>query len=68
MQRLIEYKNTRKHSSNLQELETDRARYLRGHLLILTGLASEEQMALFDLNVNIYDMLGAFQKLMRRKN
>jgi len=24
-------------------------------------------MALFDININIYDMLGAFQKLMRRK-
>ncbi|PJO44350.1 segregation/condensation protein A, partial [Lysinibacillus xylanilyticus] len=33
----------------------------------LSELASDEQMALFDLNVNIYDMLGAFQKLMRRK-
>lgn len=27
----------------------------------------DEQLALFDSNVNVYDMLAAFQKLLRRK-
>ncbi|MEQ6354962.1 segregation/condensation protein A [Lysinibacillus sp. M3] len=65
--RLIEYKKYKEAASSLQELETDRAQVFTRPPADLSGLASDEQMALFDLNVNIYDMLGAFQKLMRRK-
>lgn len=67
VQRLIEYKKYKEAASSLQELETDRAQVFSRPPADLSELASDEQMALFDLNVNIYDMLGAFQKLMRRK-
>ncbi len=67
VQRLIEYKKYKEAASNLQELETDRAQVFTRPPSDLSELAPDEQMALFDMNVNIYDMLGAFQKLMRRK-
>ncbi|GLC87207.1 segregation/condensation protein A [Lysinibacillus piscis] len=67
VQRLVEYKKYKEAAESLQELETNRAQVFTKPPTDLSGLTPDEQLALFDLNVNIYDMLGAFQKLMRRK-
>ena len=65
--RLIEYKKYKDAAVNLQELEHERAQVYTRPPTDLSHLMPNEQLALFDTNVNVYDMLSAFQKLMRRK-
>ncbi|MEG0259339.1 MAG: segregation/condensation protein A [Lysinibacillus sp.] len=67
VQRLIEYKKYKEAASNLQEFEEERSQVFTRPPTDLSALAPDEQLALFDLNVNLYDMLGAFQKMLRRK-
>lgn len=65
--RLIEYKKFKDAAQNLQQLEEERARSFTRPPTDLSHLMPTEQLQLFDTNINVYDMLGAFQKMMRRK-
>lgn len=65
--RLIEYKKYKEAAQNLQQLETERAQVYTKPPMDLSPYMPDEQLALFDTSVNVYDMLSAFQKLMRRK-
>lgn len=65
--RLIEYKKYKEAAVQLQELESERGQVFTKAPTDLSEYMSDEQMTLFDTNVNVYDMLSAFQKLMRRK-
>ena len=67
VQRLIEYKKYKEAALELQDLETDRAQVFTRPPSDLSEYAPAEQLALFDMDVNVYDMLGAFQKILRRK-
>ncbi|MEO4053276.1 segregation/condensation protein A [Solibacillus sp. CAU 1738] len=65
--RLIEYKKYREAAAELQTLEAERAQVYTRPPTDLSEFMPDEQLALFEANVNVYDMLGAFQKLLRRK-
>ena len=65
--RLIEYKKYKEAATQLQELESERGQVFTKAPADLSEFIPEEQMTMFDTNVNVYDMLSAFQKLMRRK-
>ena len=65
--RLIEYKKYKEAAMQLQELESERGQVFTKAPTDLSEYMSDEQMTLFDTSVNVYDMLSAFQKLMRRK-
>ena len=65
--RLIEYKKYKEAATQLQELESERGQVFTKAPADLSEFMSDEQMTMFDTNVNVYDMLSAFQKLMRRK-
>lgn len=65
--RLIEYKKYKEAAVELQSLEADRAQVYTRPPADLSEYMPDEQLALFDANVNVYDMLSAFQKLLRRK-
>lgn len=65
--RLIEYKKYKEAAVQLQELESERGQVFTKAPADLSEFMPDEQLALFDQNVNVYDMLSAFQKLMRRK-
>lgn len=65
--RLIEYKKYKEAAVQLQELESMRGQVFTKAPTDLSEYMSDEQMTLFDTSVNVYDMLSAFQKLMRRK-
>ena len=65
--RLIEYKKYKDAALQLQEMEQERAQVFTRPPTDLQDFMPDEQLALFDMNVNVYDMLSAFQKLMRRK-
>jgi segregation and condensation protein A len=65
--RLIEYKKYKEAAVELQQLEAERAQVYTKPPMDLSEYMPDEQLALFDTNVNVYDMLSAFQKLMRRK-
>lgn len=65
--RLIEYKKYKEAAVQLQDLESERGQVFTKAPADLSEYMPDEQLALFDQNVNVYDMLSAFQKLMRRK-
>lgn len=66
--RLIEYKKYKEAAITLQQYETERALvYTRPPTDLTPFIQEEQQLTLFDANVNVYDMLAAFQKLLRRK-
>ena len=65
--RLIEYKKYKEAATQLQELESERGQVFTKAPADLSEFMSDEQMTMFDTNINVYDMLSAFQKLMRRK-
>ena len=65
--RLIEYKKYKEAAIQLQELEIERGQVFTKAPADLSEYMPDEQLVLFDQNVNVYDMLSAFQKLMRRK-
>lgn len=65
--RLIEYKKYKEAAVQLQQLESERGDVFTKAPMDLSEFMPEEQLALFDNNVNVYDMLSAFQKIMRRK-
>lgn len=65
--RLIEYKKYKEAATNLQTLEEERAQVYTKPPTDLSEYMPSEQLALFETDVNVYDMLSAFQKLLRRK-
>lgn len=67
VQKLIEYKKFKEAASELKEMEENRAFVLSKAPSDLSDFMPDEQLALFNTDVNVYDMLNALQKLLRRK-
>lgn len=66
MERLIEYKKYKQVATELKEREQERAQLYTRPPIDFTSFQQEEETSL-PLDVTLYDMLAAFQKLMRRK-
>ncbi|WJE51525.1 segregation/condensation protein A [Bacillus cereus] len=66
MERLIEYKKYKQVAAELKEREQERAQLYTRPPIDFTSFQQEEETNL-PLDVKLYDMLAAFQKLMRRK-
>jgi segregation and condensation protein A len=67
VERLIEYKKYKEAAEELKEMEQERGMIYTKPPSDLAQYSEDEQHDLKDLNVSLYDMLGAFQKLLRRK-
>lgn len=67
MRRLIEYRKYKEAAEDLRSLEEDRSRVYTKAPSDLSEFVTESQAHMDSLNVSIYDMLGAFQKMLRRK-
>jgi len=65
--RLIEYKKYKEAAATLQRMEEERAQVFTRPPSSLAQYMPDEQLALFDPNVNVFDMLSAFQKILRRQ-
>ncbi|MHC0036061.1 segregation/condensation protein A [Pseudoneobacillus sp. C159] len=65
--RLVEYRKYKEAALDLKNLEEERNLIFSKPPSDLSELSKEVQQTKFDGNVSIYDMLGALQKLMRRK-
>jgi segregation and condensation protein A len=66
MQRLIEYRKYKEAAVDLKHLEEERGQMFTRAPSDLSEFNSEDQEKV-KLDVSLYDMLGAFQKLLRRK-
>ncbi|EOP66759.1 segregation and condensation protein A [Bacillus cereus VDM006] len=66
MERLIEYKKYKQVAAELKEREQERAQLYTRPPIDFTSFQQEEETSL-PLDITLYDMLAAFQKLMRRK-
>jgi segregation and condensation protein A len=67
VERLLEYRKYKEAAEDLKNLEEERNLMFSKPPSDLSELAKENPIQKLELNVTIYDMLGAFQKLMRRK-
>ncbi|KKB33340.1 segregation/condensation protein A [Bacillus thermotolerans] len=67
VEQLVEYKKFKEAAKYLQEQERDRNQYFTKPPSDLAVFHDGEPPALAELNVTVYDMLGAFHKLLRRK-
>ncbi|MBM7701671.1 segregation/condensation protein A [Metabacillus iocasae] len=67
MKQLIEYRKFKEAAQELKQLEENRNHVYTKSPTVLTSLRKEEQESKQDLDVTFYDMLSAFQKLMKRK-
>lgn len=67
VERLIEYRKYKDAAQDLKTLEEERSLMFSKPPSDLSELSKEIQVDRVDINVSLYDMLGAFQKLMRRK-
>lgn len=67
VERLIEYKKFKEAAHEFKNLEEDRGLFFSKPPSDLSDFAKEQNADKADLDVTIYDMLAAFQKLMRRK-
>ncbi|MFY4775925.1 segregation/condensation protein A [Metabacillus sp. RGM 3146] len=67
MQRLIEYRKYKEAADDLKAREEDRSLVYTKPPSDLSEFSSDIQPDKLPLNVSVYDMLGAFQKLLRRK-
>lgn len=65
--KLIEYKKYKEAASELKKMETNRSFVYTRPPSDLSDFMPNEQLALFNMDVNVYDMLNALQKLLRRK-
>ncbi|WP_088007926.1 segregation/condensation protein A, partial [Indiicoccus explosivorum] len=65
--RLLEYRKFKEASLTLRELEKGRAAIFTKAPMDLSLFGPPETEQQIELDVNVYDMLGAFQKMMRRK-
>ncbi|WP_455661274.1 segregation/condensation protein A [Pradoshia sp.] len=64
---LLEYKKYKEAAGEFKNLEAERALIYTKPPIDLTPYSSDANVEKADLDVNLYDMLGAFQKLLRRK-
>ncbi|MGM0874051.1 MAG: segregation/condensation protein A [Bacillota bacterium] len=67
MRRLIEYRKYKEAAQDLRTLEEDRSQVYTKAPSDLSEYASQTVNQMDSLNVSLYDMLGAFQKMLRRK-
>lgn len=67
MQRLIEYRKYKEAAQELKQLEEKRGQIYTKSPSNLSHLASEVQLENKELDVTLYDMLSAFQKMLKRK-
>jgi segregation and condensation protein A len=67
VEKLVEYKKYKEAANEFKALEMDRGLMYTKPPSDLTEYAKENQHDNADLNVTLYDMLGAMQKLLRRK-
>ena len=67
MQRLLEYKKYKEAAHELKKREEERALLFTKPPADLSAYALETHAEIRPLDVNIYDMLGALSKLLRRK-
>lgn len=67
VERLIEYRKYKEAAQDLKSLEEERSMIYTKAPSDLSDLASTVKQETRDLDVTLYDMLGAFQKLLRRK-
>ncbi|WP_175639732.1 segregation/condensation protein A [Metabacillus schmidteae] len=67
MRRLIEYRRFKEAADDLRTLEEDRSHVYTKAPSDLSEFVTESTTQIDSLNVTIYDMLGAFQKMLRRK-
>ncbi|MBS4191095.1 segregation/condensation protein A [Bacillus sp. FJAT-49705] len=67
VERLIEYRKYKEAAVELKELEQERGLIFTKPPSDLSDFAKEIKPEKTDINVTLYDMLGAFQKLLRRQ-
>ncbi|MGG3574929.1 segregation/condensation protein A [Bacillus gobiensis] len=67
IEKLIEYKKYKNAAKSLKEREEDRQNAFSKPPSDLSEYAKEAEMKNENLSVSVYDMLGAFQKMMNRK-
>ncbi len=67
VERLVEYRKYKEAASDLKTLEDERSQIFTKAPSDLSDFASKEKQYTKDDAVSLYDMLGAFQKLLRRK-
>lgn len=67
VERLIEYRKYKEAASDLKELEIERGLMFTKPPIDMSDYSKEVKSERTELNVSLYDMLGAFQKLLRRK-
>ena len=66
VEQLVEYKKFKEAAKKLQDKEQERGQFFTKPPSDLTAFSNEET-TVSDLDVTVYDMLGAFHKLLRRK-
>ncbi len=67
MRRLIEYRRYKEAAQDLRSLEEGRSQVYTKPPSDLSEYGSQSTNQMDSLNVSLYDMLGAFQKMLRRK-
>lgn len=67
VERLIEYRKFKEAAQDLKSLEEERGLMFTKPPSDLSDFAKEKQPEKSEINVTLYDMLAAFQKLLRRK-
>ncbi|MFE8695598.1 segregation/condensation protein A [Cytobacillus sp. FJAT-53684] len=67
VERLIEYRKFKEATEDLKEMEKERGLIFTKPPSDLSDFAKEMQPEKAELNVSLYDMLGALQKLLRRQ-
>ncbi|MBD7936011.1 MULTISPECIES: segregation/condensation protein A [Cytobacillus] len=67
VERLIEYRRFKEAAEDLKELEQERSLLYTKAPSDLSDMAKEMKMEKTQVDVSLYDMLGALQKLLRRK-
>lgn len=67
VERLIEYRKFKEAATDLKHLETERGLMFTKAPSDLSDFTNEVKVEKSELDVSLYDMLGALQKLLRRK-
>lgn len=67
VQKLVEYKKFKEAANELKKLEENAPENFTKPPSDLSPFMQDEQLTLFNPDVNVYDLLYAFQKMLRRK-
>lgn len=67
VERLLEYKRYKEVVKDLKDKEEERSLHFSRPPQDLSGFETETSLSVEDWHVDVYDMLGAFQKMLRRK-